>query len=154
VTEQHGEADTAIGLVVDEVVFDVERGKIGEFVRATGVQDPVHRSPDAARAAGLPDIAATATHVVVAGHHRDQLAFVRALGLDLARVVVGSVRWEYERPLVAGDRLRGVREVVGDERKTNRKGGTLRLVTLRTEYRDAADAAVVRVLETIIERPA
>ncbi|MTD12468.1 acyl dehydratase [Nakamurella sp. YIM 132087] len=139
---------------IDRVEFEVERGKIGEFVRATAVQDPIHRDSAAARSAGLADIAATATHVVVAGHHRDQLAFVRALGLDLPRVVVGAVRWDYERPLVAGDSLRGMRHVVADERRATRTGGSLRRITLRTDYLDAADTRVVRVTETIIERSA
>lgn len=75
---------------------------------------------------------ATATHVVVAGHHRDQRRFVEKLGLALERVVVGSVTWTYLRPLVAGDRLRGVRRLVGDRRK-----GALRIVTLETDYVDA-----------------
>lgn len=142
----------AVCTIVDEVRFEVERGKIAEFVRATAVTDPVHRDPSAAGAAGLDDIAATATHVVVAGHHRDPSAFIALLGLDLARVVVGSVSWTYRRPLVAGDRVHGIRTVMSDEQKTTRSGGVLRLITLLTRYRDQHDHIVVEVEETIVER--
>lgn len=141
-----------VGMVVDEVAFDVERGKIREFVRATQASDPVHTDDCAAAAAGFATPLATATHVVVAGQHRDQSAFVAALGLDLTRIVVGSVRWTYARPLAAGDRLTGRREVIADETRDG-SGGTMRLVTLETPFRDERGEPVVTVREVLIERP-
>jgi hypothetical protein len=132
-----------IGAVVDVVAFDVERGKIAEFARATRAEDPRHHDADAP---------ATATHVVVAGHHRDQAAFVEKLGLELSRIVVGSVSWEYERPLRAGDSIVGTRTVIADERRTGRQGGTMRLITLETVYVDAAGTVAVRQREVLIER--
>ncbi|WP_329045026.1 MaoC family dehydratase N-terminal domain-containing protein [Amycolatopsis sp. NBC_01488] len=134
---------------VDEVTFDVEQGKILEFARATFAEDPVHVSQKAAQTAGFPRVPATPTHVVVAGHHRDQRGFVEKVGLAFERVVVGSVKWTYLRPLLAGDRLHGVRRVVGDRRK-----GALRIVTLETDYVDTAGESVVCVRETLIERGA
>ena len=132
---------------LDEVAFDVERGKIREFARATGAADPVHTDLGAARAAGFADAPATATHVVVAGHYRDQAAFVAKLGLAFERVVVGSVKWTYHRPPLAGDTLRGARRVADDVRKKGK-----RFVTLETEYLDADDHPVVVLRETLIER--
>lgn len=143
-----------VGDVVDVVRFDVERGKIREFALATHASDPVHLDPDAARAAGLTAVAATATHVVVAGHHRDQAGFVARLGLAMERVVVGSTGWRYVRPLVAGDSLTGTRRVVADERKPRPDGTSLRLVTLETEYVDAEGMAVVVQTDLLVERPA
>jgi len=134
---------------VDEVTFDVEQGKILEFARATFARDPVHVSEAAAQTAGFAAIPATPTHVVVAGHHRDQRGFVDKLGLAFERVVVGSVKWSYRRPLLAGDRLHGVRRVVDDRRR-----GALRIVTLETDYVDAVGESVVLVRETLIERGA
>ncbi|AEH09431.1 MULTISPECIES: FAS1-like dehydratase domain-containing protein [Protofrankia] len=141
-----------IGTVVDKIAFDVERGKIWEFARATFTTDPVHTDADAARAAGFDDLLATPTHVVVVGHWRDQRAFVDRLGLALERVVVGSVRWQYLRPLRAGDSLRAVRRVVGDERRDGKRGGSMRVVTLETEYVDATGTPVVRQRDVLIER--
>ncbi|MGH3432070.1 MAG: FAS1-like dehydratase domain-containing protein [Thermocrispum sp.] len=141
-----------VGQIVDEVAFDIERGKIREFARATHASDPVHTDAGATRAAGFEHVLATPTHVVVAGHQRDQRGFVEALGLRIDRIVVGSVRWEYVRPLTAGDTVRGVRRIVGDERKEGKRGGTMRLVTLETEYTDAAGEVVVRQREVLVER--
>ena len=140
------------GTLVDEVDIEVERGKIREFVRATGTTDPVHTDAVAAETAGFDALPATATHVVVTGHQRDQQAFVTALGLDIARVVVGSVAWSYERPLVAGDRLRARRTVTNDVSKPSRGGGTNRLVTLETEFAAPDGTVVARQHEVLVER--
>lgn len=141
-----------LGTVVDRVRFGVEPGKIAEFARATRTGDPIHTDPDAATAAGGAGQLATATHVVVAGHHRDQRGVVERLGLELSRVVVGSVRWTYERPLAAGTTLVGTRTVVGDETRQGRRGGTMRLVTLETLFADGSGDVSVRQREVLIER--
>jgi acyl dehydratase len=140
------------GGIVDRVEYVVERGKIREFARATRVEDAVHLDPEAAAAAGFDRIPATLTHCVVSGHYRDQAGFVAALGLDLPRVVVGSVKWRYAKPLLAGDTLTGIRRVVADERRTGKRGGAMRVVTLATEYRDAAGDLAVTQEEVLIER--
>jgi hypothetical protein len=143
---------TSAQTILDRVEFTVEPGKIYEFVRATLTDDPVHIDDSVAMGAGLPGTVATPTHVVVAGHYRDQQAMVSRLGLDLRRVVVGSVRWTYARALVAGDHLVGTRRIVGDERRTPEAGASMRLVTLETEYLDQTGTAVVWTREVIIER--
>ncbi|MGW0035159.1 FAS1-like dehydratase domain-containing protein [Gordonia sp. NPDC003376] len=140
--------------VLDVVSFEVEAGKVREFARATHAADPVHTDADAARAAGLTAVAATPTHVVVAGHHRDQKQFVETLGLAIERVVVGSVEWDYARPLLAGDRLTGARRVVDDATRVGKRGGTMRLVTLETAWVDAAGDVAVTQREVLIERGA
>jgi acyl dehydratase len=141
-----------VGTVVDSVSFDVERGKILEFARATGTEDPVHTDEAAANAAGSSSLLATLTHVVVAGHLRDQRAFVERLGLALERVVVGGVRWQYLRALRAGDSLHGIRRVIEDVEREGSRGGTMRILTLETEYVNDDGEPVVRMQETIIER--
>jgi acyl dehydratase len=145
-------AGPLVGTVVDTVQFEVERGKIREFARATLASDLVHTDAGEAESRGHSNVLATATHVVVSGHHRDQRAFVELLGLDIRRVVVGSTSWDYARPLQAGDTLTGVRTVVGDETRTSKGGGTMRLVTLETSYVDATGAVAVQQREVLIER--
>ncbi|GAA5121123.1 FAS1-like dehydratase domain-containing protein [Haloechinothrix salitolerans] len=138
--------------IVDDVTFEVERGKILEFARATHTQDQVHTDTAIARANGFNDVLATPTHVAVAGHYRDQRGFVTSLGLAMERVVVGKVRWEYFRPLAAGDKLRGRRRVVSDERREGKRSGQMRLITLATDYIDARGDVVVRQSEVLVER--
>lgn len=145
---------TLIGTVVDDVDIVVECGKIKEFARATRADDAVHRDLAVATERGYGDLLATATHVVVTGHVRDQAGFVDALGLDIRRVVVGSVGWRYERPVTAGDQLNAVRRVVSDEKLESRSGGTVRRITMATEFRDHVGHLVVTQTEQLIERPA
>lgn len=150
-----GQPPTALapGDVLDEVAFTVEAGKIREFARATHAEDPVHTDPGAASRAGFDSPLATATHVVACGHHRDQNAFVAALGMEITRIVVGSVNWEYYRPLIAGDHLTGTRRVLSDATKQGRRGGTMRLVELETTW-TSGDDPVATQRETLIERGA
>ncbi|WP_216892574.1 FAS1-like dehydratase domain-containing protein [Nocardia alni] len=144
----------SVGSVLDVVSFEVEAGKVREFAIATRAEDPVHTDRYAAVAAGFPSIPATPTHVVVAGHHRDQKEFVAALGLAIERVVVGSVEWEYTRPLVVGDHLTGTRRIADDSTREGKRGGTMRLVTLETEWVDASGETSVVQREVLIERAA
>lgn len=141
-----------VGLVLDSVHYEVEAGKIREFAIASRASDPAHLDKEAANQRGYGRELATATHVVVAGHYRDQRGFVDRLGLDIRRVVVGSTRWEYLRPLVAGDVLNGVRRVVADESKTSGSGSTMRLITLETTYTNIDGHVVQRQREVLIER--
>ena len=119
-----------IGTVVDEFSFGVEAGKVREF----------------ARAIGSPADAVPLTFTAVAAHHRDARAAVDKLGLDIKRVVVGEVEWEYERPLVVGDTLHGRRIVAGV-----RERGPMTFVTLETEFRDASGEIALRQREVLIE---
>ena len=106
-------ADSLLGLVVDEVEYVVEEGKIREFARATFVEDPVHTDGSVARERGLSAPAATATHVVVAGHHRDQRAFVARLGLDIAEILVPD-----QAPLELVSLIERCRAIEPEERPT------------------------------------
>lgn len=138
--------------MVDVVSFDVERGKVRELARATFAEDPVYTDPAVAASRGYPDVLATPTYVVVSLHYRDQREWVARLGLDIERVVVGSVRWRYHRPLVVGDTVVGTRRVVRDDRKPGRNGD-LRVLTLETEFVDATGQVVVTEQVVVIERP-
>lgn len=144
--------EPSTGCFVDVVEFVVEEGKVREIARAIGTQDEVHTCPTIARERGLSAIPATATHVVVSLHQRDQRGWVAALGLDIERVVVGGVRWVYRRPLVVGDRVVGTRRVTGDEVRSGR-GGEMRLLTLETDFVDEDGEIVVTQYDTVVERP-
>ncbi|CAB4852668.1 unannotated protein [freshwater metagenome] len=141
-----------VGTVIDTLTLDIECGKIAEFARATHALDPVHRDRAAAGDRGLDAIAATATHVVAAGHQRDPAAVLEVLGLDLTRVVVGSTSWEYSRPVVAGMSLTARRVVLADEMRTGGRSGAMRLITLETTFTEADGDVVVRQREVLIER--
>jgi hypothetical protein len=91
------------------------------------------------------------TFTVTAAHQRDANAAAARLGLDIARVVVGEVEWEYERPLLVGDVLHGRRLVSDVRRRQGSRGGAMTLVTLQTDFRDSRQGVVLRQRETLIE---
>ncbi len=121
-------------LVVDQVEFVVEEGKLHEFARAVGDSND----------GGVP-----LTFTAVAGHWRDQAAMVEKLGLDIRRVVVGGSEWEYHRPLRVGDRLSGARTLIATEEKRGMK-----LFTLESRFVRVADGEVAVIQrDTVIELP-
>jgi hypothetical protein len=129
--------DQRVGLVIDEVDFPIEAGKVREFTLAVGDGDGDHGT--------VP-----LTFATVAGHWRDQGAMVELLGLDLPRIVVGGSEWEYHAPVSVGDRLRGRRVV---NAVTERQGGRgpMTIITLETRlHRGDGQLSIVQ-RDTVIE---
>jgi acyl dehydratase len=101
--------------------YEVSRVKIREFAEAIGDPNPLYRDQDAAKAAGYPDVIAPPTFPIVisltAGSLNDP-----ELGLNFAMVVHGEQRFEYRRPLRAGDvvvteaTIAGMRSIGRNER--------------------------------------
>jgi acyl dehydratase len=82
--------------------YEVTRVKIKEFADAIGDLNPVYRDQDAAKAAGHPDVIAPPTFPIVVSMSGSSLTDPE-LGLNYAMVVHGEERFEYRRPLRAGD---------------------------------------------------
>ncbi len=86
--------------------YTVGREKIREFAEAIGATEPVHYDVDAAAALGYADVIAPPTFPIVL---TNPAVYVMAndpeLGLDYSRVVHGDQRFQYNRPVVAGDVL-------------------------------------------------
>jgi acyl dehydratase len=108
-------------------VYEVGRAKIAEFADALGDADPVHRDPEAARAAGHPDVIAPPTFaIVVTLGAADVVLADPDVELDYSRVVHGEQRFTHHRPIRAGDRLvstttiDAVRSVGGNDLLTTR----------------------------------
>jgi acyl dehydratase len=86
--------------------YEVSREKIREFAEAVGLDLPAYVDPAAARALGHPDVVAPPTFpIVVSNLGWHQVIDDKELGLDYDRVVHGSQRFAYTRPVYAGDRL-------------------------------------------------
>jgi acyl dehydratase len=143
-----------LGVCIDAVEFPVEEGKIREFAVAVGDPNPVYRSHADALAAGHPAVPAPPTFAIIAAHWRDQAAMVARLGLDLRRVVVGEVGWEYFTPVYAGDRLSGSRVVRDVSERTGSRGGVMKMITIETELRNQRAELAVRQRDLVIEMAA
>jgi hypothetical protein len=126
-----------VGLVIDEVDFPIEEGKVREFRLAVGDRDGAQ-------------LALPLTFATVAGHWRDQRAMVELLGLDLPRIVVGGSEWEYQAPVAVGDRLRG-RRVVKSVAERQGERGPMTIITLETRlHRGDGQLSIVQ-RDTVIE---
>ena len=84
----------------------VGREKVREFASAVFATAPLHHDVDAAVAAGYPDVVAPPTFpIVIQEKTLQQLLSHPGAGIDFSRVVHGDQKFEYERPLVAGDEV-------------------------------------------------
>jgi acyl dehydratase len=84
--------------------YEVSRVKLAEFADAIGDQNPLYRDRAAAQAAGFPDVIAPPTFPNVITMTSSARALAEpGLNLNYAMVVHGEQRFEYARPLHAGD---------------------------------------------------
>ncbi|OJF15566.1 MaoC family dehydratase N-terminal domain-containing protein [Couchioplanes caeruleus] len=127
----------------------VGREKIREFATAIGATDSLYHDPEAARAAGYPDVVAPPTFPVVITMTASgrQILADPALGLDYRRVVHGDQKFAYTRPVVAGDALVCVNSV---DEITSRGGHDF--MTTRTEVSTVDGEPVVTVWSKLVQR--
>jgi acyl dehydratase len=99
--------ESYIGRTLDPAPpYRVSREKIAEFAHAIGEDTPVCLDPDAARAAGHPDVVAPPTFTVTFTMPLIE-AFLRdpAVGWDYARMVHADQSVVLHRPVHGGDEL-------------------------------------------------
>lgn len=124
----------------------VGREKIREFARAIFADAPQHTDVDAARALGFADVVAPPTFAILI----QDLTLQQLLGLDdsgivLSRTVHAEQRFDYTRPIVAGDELTAQLAVTGV-----RAMGAASRVTSEAEIRDAAGEHVVTATTVLL----
>ncbi|NUW38278.1 MaoC family dehydratase N-terminal domain-containing protein [Nonomuraea sp. SMC257] len=128
--------------------YEVSRVKIREFAAAIGDANPIYRDKEAARAAGHPDVVAPPTFPIVFSLQGGSEALVDPdLGLNIAMVVHGEQRFEYTRPIHAGDEL-VTRATITDIRSAGRN----ELMTIRSEVTTVSGEPVCTTYNTIVER--
>ncbi|GAA1946158.1 MaoC family dehydratase N-terminal domain-containing protein [Amycolatopsis minnesotensis] len=89
-----------------ESTYDVGREKIREFAETIGDTNPLYHDPEAAKAAGYPDVIAPPTFLTILNLPAiNKVVADPELGLDYARMVHGNQRFAHSRPVHAGDRL-------------------------------------------------
>ena len=130
--------------------YEVSRVKIREFADAIGETSELHRSREAAQAAGYPDVIAPPTFpIVIAMAASGAAVGDPGLGINYAMVVHGEQRFEYSRPLHAGDLVTAQSTI-----ESIRSAGSLTMLTTRTEIRTVAGEQVCTAYSTIVERGA
>jgi acyl dehydratase len=105
--------------------YEVEREMIRAFADAIGADHEAYRDPAAANALGYVDVIAPPTFVIVLTYAAN-LPILDEFGIALRNLLHGSQRFEYVRPIRAGDRLTcvvtidGIRAVGGSDVLTTR----------------------------------
>ena len=134
----------------------VEAGKVAEFARATGADDPVYYDETAARERGHDRIPAPPTFTRTGYFERYRTddtgsSFGFDLGFDPEGTVHGEQEYDFERPVYVGDVLSGVTTLADVYQRTGSDDRTLTFAVLETVYRDADGDRVVTERRTRIE---
>jgi acyl dehydratase len=129
-------------------VYEVGREKVREFAAAVGDDNPAYRDVEAARALGHPDLVAPPTFAVVVTRG-SQISVIDdpELGLDFSRVVHGDQKFQFTRPIVAGDVLHTTASVASARTMAGND-----ILTIRSDVADADGNAVVSVFATLVAR--
>ena len=128
----------------------VGREKVREFAYAVLAGMPIYTDPGAARAAGFSDVVAPPTFTAVVQERALQTLLADAeAGIDFSRVVHGDQRFDYSRPIVAGDELHSVLRITD----VKLLGGHA-MITSETTVRDSSGEHVVTATSTLVVRGA
>ncbi len=128
--------------------YEVSRVKLAEFADAIGDHNPVYRDREAAQAAGFPDVIAPPTFpIVITMASSGQAIADPGLNLNYAMVVHGEQRFEYSRPLVAGDVVTA-QVTISDIRDAGRNS----MMTTTTKITTVDGEHVCTAHSTLVER--
>jgi acyl dehydratase len=128
--------------------YEVSRVKIAEFADAIGDANPLYRDRAAAQAAGFRDVIAPPTFAVVITMTGSAAAVADpGLGLNYAMVVHGEQRFEYARPLMAGDVVTA-QATISDIRDAGRNA----MLSTTTEIATVDGEHVCTATSTLVER--
>jgi acyl dehydratase len=139
-----------VGLRQEPVIVELERGRLRMFAEAVGETNPIYLDPEAARAAGHPDMVASPTILFGLELERaDTFEVLEAHGVDLGAVLHGEQSFVYHRPAHAGETLTMRSSFVETYEKA---GGALEFIVRRTDVTDAAGELVAELDNVAIVR--
>ncbi len=128
--------------------YEVNRRKLREFADAIGDANPLYRSRAAAQEAGFADVIAPPTFpIVISVAANAKMLADPGLNLNYAMVVHGEQRFEYSRPLMAGDVVTAQSTI-----SSIRSVGSLAMMTTTTEIHTVDGEHVCTAHSTLVER--
>jgi acyl dehydratase len=138
----------AIGRHSPPTLNEVEKGAIRRFAEAIGDFNPVYYDEEYARAAGYPTIVAPPTFPA-SFHSAADLR--ELLGVGIKSLLHAEQAFEYERPILAGDRIY-VSTKVSDVLEKSGPSGRMDVAVIEDEGRDEEGNLVFRARRTLIVR--
>lgn len=131
--------------MIDGYEFPIERGKVWEFARASGSQNPAYRGT----AAVVPPTFLFTARML---WEPDWLHCLREIGFDLRRTFHGEEEYLVcGPPLRVGQTLRVSTTVRDQYERTGRLGNSLRFAVVVSEFRDSEGTLVAEQRSTILE---
>lgn len=133
-----------------EGTFEVSREHIRRFAVAIGDPNPVYVDPEAAKAAGHPDVIAPPTFLTTIGlslPNGNGPIFDPDLGLDYGRVVHGEQQYVHHRPVRPGDVLTAATTVTDI-----RTAGSNEILTMTTEISTVEGEVVCTARNVVVSR--
>ena len=142
-----------VGKEYPPVIWEVEKGKIRELVRAIGDPNPVYVDKNAAIAEGYKDVPASPTFLTVPAMWCNILATVLFdAGVNVAMVLHGEEEYEYLAEIYPGDVLTGVPKLVSVEEKQSKSGRMMDMLTIEVDYTNQRGEKAARARTLIVER--
>lgn len=128
----------------------IELGQLRLFAKAVGERNPIYTEPDAARAAGHPDVLAPPTFAFsISLMGQSAPTYLDVMGVDIGRILHGEQSFEYYAPIYAGDVI-GVSTEIADI--YDKKGGALEFIVTHTDAVNQHGALCVRQKSVIVVR--
>ncbi len=137
-----------LGKVTTATPNDVEKGAIRKFAEAIGDLNPLYLDPEVARAAGFSNVTAPPTFPLSFSCGTD---IKDLLGAPARSLLLADMNIEYERPLVAGDRIL-VTSKVADITERPGAAGKVSVAIVEDEGRDDLGKLVYRLRKTWVAR--
>jgi acyl dehydratase len=129
---------------------EVEKGRLRFFAKVIGETDPVYFDEAAARQAGHRALPVPPTFLIcLEGEGRDLDEMMRALDLDLGRILHAEQEFLYHRMAYAGDTLTFETRVANVFEK---KGGALQFVVNETRVTNQHGEHVADLRASLVQR--
>jgi len=140
----------AIGRSSPPTMNEVEKGAIRRFAEALGDYNPIYYDEEYARALGYPTIVAPPTFPA-SFHSAADLR--ELLGVGIKSLLHAEQGFEYERPILAGDRIY-VSTRVADVLERQGPAGKMDVALIQDEGRDEEGNLVFKARRTLVVRAA
>ena len=138
----------AIGRSSPPTLNEVERGSIRRFAEALGDYNPIYYDEEYARALGYPTIVAPPTFPA-SFHSAADLR--ELLGVGIKSLLHAEQAFDYERPILAGDRIY-VSTRVADVLERQGPAGKMDVALIQDEGRDEEGNLVFKARRTLVVR--
>ncbi|MFT3842928.1 MAG: MaoC family dehydratase N-terminal domain-containing protein [Myxococcaceae bacterium] len=138
----------AVGRSTPPMLNEVEKGAIRRFAESLGDYNPIYYDEDYARASGFHTIVAPPTFPVSFNTGSD---LREMLGVPLRNLLAAELSIEYERPIVAGDKVL-VTSRVAEVNERPSATGKIEVAVLEDEGRDEDGKLVYRLRRSLLVR--